>query len=375
MKIVYDQNIPYAAAFFGGLGELFPCDGRCLSAGEVKDADVLLVRSVTPVNERLLAGSRVGFVASATIGTDHVARDWLQQAGIGFANAPGCNAESVADYVVAALLQLAEGDLEVLRQRRAGVVGVGNVGTRVASRLEALGVECLRCDPPRAEREHGGFVDIDTLLDACDLVCLHTPLTSNGKHPTRHLIGKSRLAGLRHGSWLLNAGRGAVIDNAALAQVLDQRDDLRLVLDVWEPEPAVNPQLVPRVEIATPHIAGYSDEGRSRGTEMIYQALCAHLGVEPGVRLDQLQPPAPALNLSGSEQRLAWQAVRSSYAIVEDDRRFRRMVAAGELPAGFDRLRRDYPGRREFSRHQVVGCGPEHPEFGVLGALGFQLPR
>jgi len=373
MKIVHDENIPLAAEFFAPLGELHPCDGRTLSPAQVATADILLVRSVTPVGRELLRGSRVGFVASATIGTDHIDRCWLSAEGIPFANAPGCNAESVVDYVFAALLRLADGDWQQLARRRIGVVGVGNVGRRLVARLNGLGLSCLRCDPPREQREGGDFVALDELLARCDVVCLHTPLTVDGAHPTHHLLDAERLACLLPQCWLINAGRGAVVDNRALGQLLPTRPDLRTVLDVWEPEPSVDADLVPRVSIATPHIAGYSLEGRCRGTEMIYRALCNHLGIAPQQSLAALLPPAPRLDLRGVTNGLPAAAVAACYAIGADDARFRAMVAANELPTGFDRLRKDYPGRREFASCRIDAVAPGAADAAVLRGLGFRL--
>ncbi|HEY5718499.1 MAG TPA: 4-phosphoerythronate dehydrogenase PdxB [Motiliproteus sp.] len=373
MKIVHDENIPYAAEFFAPLGQLLPCDGRSLNAAKVADADVLLVRSVTPVTAALLSGSRVRFVASATIGTDHVDQVWLASQGIAFANAPGCNAHGVVDYVLSALWQLAEGEWSRIAARRIGVVGVGNVGGRLVERLEALGLNCWRCDPLRAEREGGAFYNLDQLLEHCDLICLHTPLTRDGAHPTQHLMNAERLARLLPGSWLINAGRGPVVDNQALKRLLPRRPDLRVVLDVWEPEPAVDPALVSAVQIATPHIAGYSLEGRCRGTEMIYLALCRHLGMTPQVSLAALLPVGPELRLTASDSDPIGRALRSCYQQQGDDARFREMVAAGALPAGFDRLRRDYPLRREFSACRLHGLGIADDVAQRLRGFGFQF--
>src|SRR5690606_17938748 len=234
------------------------------------------VRSVTPVNAALLSGSRVCFVGTATIGTDHLDVEFLQRAGIGYANAPGSNAQSVVDYVLSALAAQ-EGLLACLLggKARVGVVGLGNVGGRLLRRLHALGIDAVGFDP---------YVDAPDLPQntlevvlGCDVVCLHTPLTREGAHPTWHLLDENRMRSLRSGAVLLNAGRGAVIDNQGLLHMLEAGPDLRVILDVWEPEPAISLDLLERVALGTPHIAGYSFDGKLAGTRMLLQASCEYL--------------------------------------------------------------------------------------------------
>ena len=271
MKIVADENIAYAKHFFAELGELVLMAGRSITTADVRDADVLLVRSVTLVNRALLAGSAVKFVGSCTIGTDHVDQNYLTEAGIHFAFAPGCNAQAVVEYVWAALQGLAVD----VTAARVGVVGCGNVGGRLLRALHNKKVNAVGNDPFLSPADFP-LVDLDVVMQ-CDVICLHTPLTKTGTHPTFHLFDQSRINQLKAGAVLLNAGRGAVIDNAALLQRLEQQQDLQVVLDVWENEPAIDGNLLAQVAIGTPHIAGYSAEGKLRGTEMVYEALCAFL--------------------------------------------------------------------------------------------------
>ena len=276
MKIVADENIPCVAEAFASLGEVTLCPGRSMRAADVRDADILLVRSVTRVGPELLEGSRVRFVGSATIGFDHVDRDYLQERGIGFATAPGSNATSAAEYVVSALLVLAERKGFELAGRRVGIVGCGNVGSRVRDRLTALGMQCLVNDPPlKAQGGHDDYVGLDDILDA-DVITFHVPFTREGDWPTWHLADRAFLERLKRGAVLVNTARGAVVDNAALDALLAARDDLTVVLDVWEGEPAISEALLQKVDIGTPHIAGYSLDGKLRGTDMIYRAACAH---------------------------------------------------------------------------------------------------
>ncbi|MCD8514252.1 MAG: 4-phosphoerythronate dehydrogenase, partial [Nitrincola sp.] len=291
IKIVADENIPALDPLFTSIGEVKRVPGRRLSAADLEGADLLLVRSVTQVNHDLLKDSQVKFVGTATIGTDHIDQLCLQDMGISFASAPGCNADAVTEYVLSVLLHLAEEQGFLLTEKTVGIVGVGNVGSRLQARLSALGVQVMLCDPPRAIRENPeGFVPLEQLLQQADIVTLHTPLTREGDHATHHLLNSARLSQLKTNAILINAGRGAVIDNAALLAFSLDRDDVTLVLDVWEHEPRVDPLLASRVKIATPHIAGYTLEGKIRGTWMLYQAYCRSSDREEVYRFEDLLP-------------------------------------------------------------------------------------
>ncbi|MFT6916136.1 MAG: erythronate-4-phosphate dehydrogenase [Motiliproteus sp.] len=389
MHIVADENIPLAEAFFSHLGTVERLPGRSLTQQHLQRADLLLVRSVTAVNAELLADTPVKFVASATIGTDHVDLPLLKQRGIGFSNAPGCNADSVVDYVLSAFTHLAEQQGCALAERRVGIVGVGNVGRRLQQRLQRLGIECLLCDPPRAEQEPAStlgsadrFVDLSVLLGRCDVFCLHTPLTREGRHPSYHLFDAELLHALPQGSWLINAGRGAVIDNRALADCLQQRKDLQVVLDVWEPEPAIDTDLAQQVTLATPHIAGYSLEGKSRGTEMIYQSACRFLGLTPQRTLAQLlpRPGIRQLDLNAEaalEVDLLPRLVRLVYDLRRDHEALIQRVRCQppHIASEFDRLRRYYPERREFSSLNITGIASDSPLAAQLSAYGFTLDK
>ncbi|MBP0050018.1 4-phosphoerythronate dehydrogenase PdxB [Marinobacterium sp. AK62] len=374
LTIVADENIPALEPLFGAFGRLRTCAGRTLSPEQVRDADVLLVRSVTAVNQQLLAGSRVRFVGTATIGTDHVDQSWLAEQGIGFSSAPGCNADSVVDYVLAALFNLLAESGDNLRQKTLGIVGVGNVGGRLQQRLEALGVSLLLCDPPRQHQEADttAFVSLNELLQQADIICLHTPLTTTGRWPTRHLLHADNLKLIKPDAILLNAGRGPVVDNKALLALSKQRPDLKLVLDVWEHEPEVSVALAEHCRIATPHIAGYALDGKIRGTWMLYRALCQHLGRSPEIALDSVLPQAPVTSMTLSPGCSLLEPVRTVYDIYRDDRAFRQMLARGAdgIPKGFDQLRRYYPERREFAT--LALNGQVTPDMAAtLAATGF----
>ena len=382
MRILVDANVPGAEACFAPLGQLVRMPGRKIDAAALRDIDALIIRSITRLDAATLdaimaQGSRLRFVGTCTIGTDHVDSAALAQHGIDFASAPGCNAEAVVDYVLISLLTLAERQGWRLAERRVGVVGVGNVGGRLHARLVAMGIECLACDPPRAEREGGeGFADLDTLIDACDVICLHTPLVREGPHATRHLFDARRIAKLSQGTLLLNAGRGDCIDGQALRERLSGPADISAVLDVWESEPGIDPALRELAAIATPHIAGYSLDGKLRGTHQIYAALCRHLGLPARLGLANLlpSPPLSRLGLAGGldDEEALRLCSRAVYDVRRDHDSLWRESRALGMAKGFDACRGVYPLRRELSTLQVALDSAAHGLAPMLKAAGFQ---
>jgi erythronate-4-phosphate dehydrogenase len=379
MKIIADENIPAVAQAFGTLGEVTLLPGRMLRSQDVCAADVLLVRSVTHVGRELLQDSRVRFVGSATIGFDHVDRDYLQSRSIGFATAPGSNATSAAEYVVSVLLALGEREGFSLARRTIGIVGCGNVGSRVRDRLAALGCDCLINDPPLRERGgHDAFVGLDDILQA-DIISVHVPLERSGRHPTRHLFDEAFLQRMKPNAVLINTSRGAVVDNAALDALLARRRDLRVALDVWEGEPAIDMRLLEKVTLGTAHIAGYSLDGKLRGTEMIYRAACDYLGCAPRWAAAAVLPAANTLDLrglpGGDDLERLRTAVFNAYDIRADDERLRGLLRLppAERPAGFDRLRKEYPVRREFAATTVIVDADACRLGGLLRGIGFNV--
>lgn len=379
MRLLADENIPLLDPFFAAFGEIRRLPGRAIDRTAVADADALLVRSVTQVDRALLEGSPVQFVGTCTIGTDHLDRGWFAEAGIAWASAPGCNARGVVEYVFGALLDLAERHGVDLAQRTYGVVGAGQVGARLVELLRGLGWNVLVCDPPRQAREGGDFVGLDEILRRCDVISLHTPLSRDGADATWHLLDGERLARLRPGCWLINASRGAVVDNPALKARLQGGADLEVVLDVWEGEPLVDVELAALCRLATPHIAGYSLDGKLRGTEQIYRAFCAWRGVTPSVELARLLPPAwlGELELHGGADP-AWALATVSRAVYDprrDDAAFRRSLLGDAAPrrAGFDALRKHYPMRRELPELRVRVTGEGDGLRRELAALGVKL--
>ncbi len=381
LKIVADENIPFVREAFGAHGDVELHAGRSIGAEQVRDADALLVRSVTPVRADLLRDSRVSFVGTATIGTDHVDLDWLRERGIGFASAPGSNANSVAEYVVAALLCLAEREGVQLAGRTLGVVGVGNVGGRVVALATALGLRVLRNDPPKA-RETGDamYRPLEEVLGEADVVTLHVPLEREGPDATLGMVDEAFLARMKPGSWLLNTSRGAVASSAALVRARRSGRLSGLVCDVWEGEPLPRRDLVEAADLGTPHIAGYSFDGKLAGVEMILEAFCRHFGFEPRWNAESHLPPPgePVCRIAGGDpQAVCRMAVRHAYDIEVDDADLRATLSLPdpERAVAFDRLRREYRVRREFRAFEIV-AEPDVPAVAVetLRALGFRVP-
>ncbi|WP_434456036.1 4-phosphoerythronate dehydrogenase PdxB [Stutzerimonas urumqiensis] len=379
MRILADENIPLVDEFFGDLGDIRRMPGRAINRAAVEQCDALLVRSVTQVSREILSDSPVRFVGTCTIGVDHLDLDYFDEAGIAWSSAPGCNARGVVDYVLGCLLALAEHDGSRLDQRRYGVVGAGQVGGRLVEVLRGFGWSVKVCDPPRAAREAGDFTDLDDILASCDVISLHTPLDLSGEHRTFHLLDERRLARLQPGAWLINASRGAVVDNLALLDCLQQRPDLGVVLDVWEGEPEVDVALASLCRIATPHIAGHSLEGKLRGTAQIYQAFCLALGLEPRVHLDALMPAAGLEALTfgkgADEAELLSVLCRSVYDPRRDDASFRRSLVGEpeQRRLAFDALRKGYPRRREIDGLSVTLASSDEALVRVVRALGARL--
>lgn len=353
LKIVADENIPGVEQMFESIGaipviSIERVDGRRLAAEQVEDADVLLVRSVTKVDKKLLANSAVKFVGSATIGTDHLDKSFLKAQGIHYCSAPGCNADAVVEYDLCCLSLLLEGGIAALADKTVAIVGVGNVGSRLAERLSRIGVKSLLLnDPPRAQTEEG-FSDLSECFAQADIVALHTPLTKEGRWPSHHLVTKGLLDTLKPNAVLINAGRGPAINEQDLLAFLTERSDVKTAIDVWEYEPQINPELAALVDIATPHIAGYTLEGKVRGTYMLKAALCAWLK-QPFTQLLTDYLPEPAIQeLVLSERAQIDSVMKAIYDPYADDRRFRASLTQSDQPIAFDKLRKLYPERREF---------------------------
>lgn len=371
MKIIVDENIPGIDEFLAGLGAVHCLPGRTITRKDVYDADVLLVRSVTQVNEALLKGSSVRFVASATAGVDHVDQDYLKKSGIRFAWAPGCNAVAVVEYVLAAITQVYAVHSGNWLGKTVGIVGCGQVGGRLHERLLAMGVNCLIYDPLVSAGD-GSDVRLDTLLKAADIVTLHTPLTRSGDFPTWHMIDVEELAMMKPNALLVNAARGGVVNNAALSNHLIKNEAFTGVLDVWEDEPELDKQLLRQVFVGTGHIAGYSLEGKLRGTQMIYEALCQFLG-NPVTKSMKALLPEHALSTvySDLEDLTLSHFIEQVYNIQADSERFKALISSTyDIRSAFDQYRKTYPVRREFSniviRDEALKSLHQNPELNAL---------
>jgi len=380
VRIVADQNIPCVAQAFADLGEVQLMPGREITAQHLRDCQCLISRTVTRIDAALLEDSAVEFVGTATIGTDHIDLDYLRQAGIACSNAPGCNAEGAAEYVLSGLFEMSRQRGFDPFQLKAGIVGFGNVGSCLFAKLEALGIDCLLCDPPLAAsgKSRQKFTSLDTILRECNFISLHVPLTRGGEHPTFHLLDAERLRRLTDGCVLINAARGEVIDNRTLLELLDERGDLRVFLDTWENEPLVSRQLLQRVDLATPHIAGYSVEGRLRGTQMVLDAACSHFKLKSSWHMSQQLPPLRSIDCSPFAGDVGfWQELLRQHC---DIRRDHDAFTGGHaldddaFALHFDGLRRVYPDRLEYDRFSL-GVDTTTSTAEQLARLGFQVAQ
>lgn len=379
MKILADENIPYVREAFAGLGDVCTMSGRAMTADSVRDANLLLVRSVTKVNASLLEGSSVHFVATATIGEDHIDKAWLAGNGVSFSSAPGSNSGSVAQYIATALLELAAEHSLDLGKLRLGVIGVGNVGSKVRRVGEALGMKCVLNDPPLWRKTGDpSYRSLDEALQ-CDIVTIHVPLTKEGPDATRYLADDSFFARMKPGSILINSSRGAVVEGEALHRALDSGHLRAAVLDVWEGEPNIDRTLLEKVFIGTPHIAGYSFDGKVNGTRQIYVAACDFAGAAPSWNPAPLlpAPECPEVTVNPDEPDALLKAVRAVYDIRRDDAATRRLLTVPEGECGrlFDQLRKEYPRRREFFNTRAgLTCADAALEKKLAG-LGYKVER
>ena len=377
MKIIADENMPNAQALFSHLGKVELVNGRTLTNEQVKNADVLLVRSVTKVSQALLEGSAVRFVGSATIGVDHIDLDYLKSANVAFSSAPGCNAEAVADYVFSGLSYLYMTKQFQWLDKKIGIIGYGNVGKTVYARFAQMGCRVCVYDPfKRNDTSSTNFVSLDEIL-TCDVISLHAPLTLEGDYPTKGMLGEKELSKLPSGVAIVSAGRGGVIDETALIECHKRLNgDIHLVLDVWDKEPVINQALVSIVDIATPHIAGYSKQGREKGTWMVYQALCQHLKLDI-VDINKYDAISAGWFSSfdiahdfPKEEMLA-RCIHAIYDVARDDTRLRYKYREAKEGNVFDWLRKHYVERDELNTCMI--SQQSYAGLDVLGAAGFSI--
>lgn len=336
MKVIVDSHIPYILAPLRALAEeVVPVPARDFTPALIKDADALIIRTRTRCHAELLLGSKVQFIGTATIGFDHIDTAFCAQHGITWRNAPGCNASSVRQYVQSALFCWSMEKGETLRGKTLGVVGVGHVGTLIAQWGEAQGMNVLRCDVPRQQNGEEGFVPLAQIAAQADIITFHTPLTKDGDCPTYHLADTAFFSSLRRKPLLINTSRGSVVDNAALLHALQSGQVADAILDVWENEPNISLPLLERAWIGTPHIAGYSADGKANATRMILKEFCTFFGLPMTFRITppDLHPPITATH--PVERALAYYDPRTDH---------RRLLSAPHL---FEQWRAEYPLRRE----------------------------
>jgi erythronate-4-phosphate dehydrogenase len=373
IKIVADNKIPFLEGVLEPVARIEYLPGGSISKEHLLDADGLITRTRTKCNRELLEGTSIRFIASATIGYDHIDRDYCRKSGIAWTNAPGCNSSSVKQYIVSALLWLAVNRKMELCGKTMGVIGVGNVGSKVADAAKALGMNVLLNDPPR-ERSEGSeaFVSLNEVLEQSDIISLHVPLNRGGVDNTHHLVNQEFTGQLKKGTILINSSRGSVVDESALMEGIRSGILSDTILDVFENEPLVNKDLIDMITLATPHIAGYSLDGKANGTRMSVEAVSRFfkLGLDhwsPG----SIPDPEPAELLSDASDKsiynLLWELFRQTYDISSDDRRLR------SATQNFEELRGNYPFRREPVAYTVRIFQVDQEIRGIMEELGFDV--
>jgi erythronate-4-phosphate dehydrogenase len=349
MKIVCDSHIPFLESVLEPYAHVVYLPGAEITSNDVRDADALIVRTRTKCDASLLNGSKVRFIATATIGYDHIDTQWCESHGISWINAPGCNSWSVQQYLGSLLVNLSRDFGFTFKDKTIGIVGVGNVGSKVACLAALLGFRVLLCDPPRAKREGAGaFVSLDEIISQSDIITLHVPLIRDGENPTFHLFDSVRMKSLNENQILINTSRGEVIDCNALKKVLKEQRIRAAALDVWENEPQIDSELLKLLYSGTPHIAGYSLDGKATGTMMCIQALGRFFDLPcQNWEVDDIPTPAQptefTIDVSGKKpQEVLADAIIYTYDILKDDSTLRADIGS------FEKQRSNYPVRREF---------------------------
>ncbi len=343
MKVIVDDKIPYIKEALPQIAdEVVYAPGGEFTRALVYDADALIVRTRTLCNASLLEGSRVRFIATATIGYDHIDTAYCRQAGIVWTNAPGCNADSVAQYIESSLILLRQ-TARIPQEATIGIVGVGNVGSRVATVARQLGMKVLLNDPPRQQQEQNErFVSLQQIREESDIITFHTPLSRGGDYPTFHLADRKFFDSLPNKPVLINTSRGEVVSTDDLLAALKNGDVSEAILDVWEGEPEVNRELLQRAFLATPHIAGYSADGKANATRMSLDALCRFFGIRAEYCIQPPAPPRPLIEAATEEEALV-----QIYNPQTDSDRLK------EHPESFEYLRGHYPLRREPGAYTI----------------------
>lgn len=373
MKIVADNKIPYLKGALEPFAEVVYLPGKETTAEVVKDADAIITRTRTQCNEALLRGSSVKMIATATIGYDHIDTVYCESNGIEWTNAPGCNSWSVAQYILAALYHLANDKNIELDKLTIGVVGAGNVGSKVAKLCQIIGMKVLVNDPPRMRTEgEAGFVPIQTIQQQADIITFHTPLTRSGNDKTFHLFDNDFMLKCKEGVIVINSSRGEVTDTSVLSAGIALGFISELIIDCWENEPDINPYLLQKAFIATPHIAGYSKDGKAKGTSMSVQAISRKfdLGID-NWQCENIELPENTnihIDAEGKNiQQIISEAVLATYPIWDDSKRLK------QSPETFENQRGNYPVRREFPVYTLIIENDTTRAGAILHKLGFRL--
>lgn len=371
MKIVADDKIPFLKGVLEPFADVVYMPGKAIGNQALHDADALLVRTRTRCNSTTLDNTRVKFIGTATIGYDHIDTRWCESHGIHWTNAPGCNSSSVMQYLLSALFTISAHDGSELKGKTLGIVGVGNVGSKVEKAARLLGMNVLLNDPPRERKEGpGSFTKLETLVGSSDIITVHVPLNNEGRDATYRFFGKQLFGIMKAGAWFINSSRGEVADQDVLKETLSSGKIRGAVLDVWENEPGIDIGLMKMCLLSTPHIAGYSTDGKANGTAMAVNALAGHFGL-PLRNWYPAALPAPAkadieIDCTGkSGEEILRQCVFQTYEVASDSERLR------ASPSDFENLRGSYPVRREFGAYRVKLLNDTHNTADILSKLGF----
>jgi erythronate-4-phosphate dehydrogenase len=373
MKIIIDDKIPYIKGALEPFASVVYISGKETTAEIAKNADAIITRTRTICNEKLLKGSSVKLIATATIGYDHIDTEYCEKEGIEWTNSPGCNSWSVAQYIMAALHFLVREEKLALSEMTIGVIGAGMVGSKVARLCEILGMKVLVNDPPRQRIEgNNGFVSLETIANEANIITIHTPLTYENKDKTYHLIDSNFLASIAKPVYLINSARGEVMDTVAVKLAIKNGKIIKAIIDCWEDEPKIDLELLGKALITTPHIAGYSRDGKANGTMMTVQAVSRKFGLGidnwqcSGVEL----PSINTIELNGdgkSVQEIIGEAILFTYPIWEDSERLK------ASPETFEKQRGDYPVRREFNSYTIKPRNVPSSALDQLSKLGFRV--
>ncbi len=369
MKLIADDKIPFLRGIPERFAEVEYLPVKDFTHKRIKDADILMIRTPNKCTRALLEHTNVKFIASTTIGFDHIDTEYCREAGIQWENSPGCNAVSVGQYMLATLMELSRMKGFSLYDKTFGIVGVGNIGKQVESIYQALGLHYLKCDPPRSEKEKDdAFVCLEEIAAQCDIISFHVPLTFTGKYPTYHLAGESFFRSLRKKPYYVNVARGPVHDTPALLQAKRESLIEELIIDCWENEPDISRELLSEALIATPHIAGFSADGKANGTRMCLEAIAKTYGWNIPDLIERTQPEPsgnPVIDLNDFSSDRLGNAVLTTYSPLKTDARLRKN------PELFEYLRTHYDHPREFSAYTILNA--DERERMVLQKLGFQI--